>query len=243
MSVKKKYHVKRINSYNTKEFLLNIHYAKRMPNIVICFGLFDAKSMKGVITFGMPPTPFFSKLFGHTNYLELNRLCVVEGLEKNVLSYFVSQSLKMIKKDLIIVSYADANYNHAGYIYQATNWLYTGKGRVNQQDKRGVNRFFYKEKEFHERHIPETMKRLLFKVDSKKDKNTNWIDNGGIIKKQLRKHRYFYVVGSEKFKNSSLKAIKAHFNIQEYPKDTPKRYNVNYKPKQKLLSEVSADSL
>lgn len=34
--------------------------------------------------------------------------------------------LKQYKDDLILVSYADSAQGHHGYIYQATNWIYTG---------------------------------------------------------------------------------------------------------------------
>jgi hypothetical protein len=58
--------------------------------------------------------------------LELNRLCVNEGLPKNTLSWFVAQTFKLLPKPTPIVSYADTAQGHHGYIYQATNWLYTG---------------------------------------------------------------------------------------------------------------------
>ena len=58
--------------------------------------------------------------------LELNRLVVNDNLKKNSLSYFVSQCLKKLPKNSCIVSYADQNNGHNGYIYQATNWIYTG---------------------------------------------------------------------------------------------------------------------
>ena len=32
----------------------------------------------------------------------------------------------MITKPKVIVSYADTSLGHHGYIYQATNWIYTG---------------------------------------------------------------------------------------------------------------------
>jgi hypothetical protein len=43
-----------------------------------------------------------------------------------VLSYFVGSSFNLIKDNLIVVSYADTQYGHNGYIYQATHWTYTG---------------------------------------------------------------------------------------------------------------------
>jgi len=61
------------------------------------------------------------------HFLELNRLVIDEGSKKNVLSFFVSQTLKKLPCPNVVVSYADTSQNHHGYIYQATNWIYTGK--------------------------------------------------------------------------------------------------------------------
>ena len=227
----KGYTVKSIDTFQTKEWILKKHYAKRMPNIVNCFGLFNNENIiQGVLTMGMPPTPFFNKLFKGDSYLELNRLVVNEGLEKNSLSFFVSQCLKKLNKNIVIVSYADPNNGHTGYIYQATNWIYTGCGRVDENDKRGVNRFFFMSKEYHERHIPDTMKMLKFKVNSKITKNENWINNGGKILKQERKHRYFFVCGDKFFKLRINKILNNHFKTLPYPKGDNKRYNADYSP-------------
>ena len=48
------------------------------------------------------------------------------GLEKNVLSFFVSGCLNRLPKPSVVVSYADTSQGHHGFIYQATNWIYTG---------------------------------------------------------------------------------------------------------------------
>jgi hypothetical protein len=58
-------------------------------------------------------------------------LIVEDNLPKNSLSFFVSSCLKELhrelKEPLCIISYSDPNAGHHGYIYQATNWLYTGE--------------------------------------------------------------------------------------------------------------------
>ena len=229
MSIKNKYKVESIDAYLCKDWLLNKHYAKRIPNIVYSFGLFDDNVLVGVCTFGMPPTPFFSTIFIGEKYYELNRLCIKDGMPKNTLSFFVSKCLKKFKQ-CIIVSYADPNNGHNGYIYQATNWIYTGVGRVNQKDKRGVNRFFLNGIEFHERHISETMKKYKFNIDKLKTVNENWLNNGGKILKQERKHRYFFICGDALFKKKINKIINGHFKITPYPKGDNKRYDSSYLP-------------
>jgi len=223
-----------------EEWLTKKHYARRKCNIMYCYGAFLNNKLEGIITFGMPPTPFFSKLFGKGNYLELNRLITNDGLEKNILSRFVSESLKLIKQigNFVIISYADPNAGHTGFIYQSTNFIYTGAGRVNQKDKRGVNKFFYNDKEYHERHIKENMVKLKFKINPNKTKNENWINNGGVIKKQKRKHRYFYIVGSQGFRRKMKKVIYSHFDIYPYPKDPNINYDASYDCETLYLEDI-----
>ena len=131
MSIKDKYIVKSIDSYLCKDWLLNKHYAKRLCSISYSFGLFDNNILIGILTIGKPASnQLCIGVCGieYSKYVyELNRLCINENVEKNVLSFFLSKSLKLIKENMILVSYADTKMNHTGYIYQATNWLYTGK--------------------------------------------------------------------------------------------------------------------
>lgn len=143
--------IKEINYKEAKKWLLNYHYAKRVCNVMHSFGLFDGAKIVGVITYGMPPSATLcSSICGKefkSNVLELNRLITMEDLPKNSASFFVSNSIKMINKDVIIVSFADANQNHNGYIYQATNFIYTG---VSSNTSKLVDKFG---NEFHFRNI------------------------------------------------------------------------------------------
>jgi hypothetical protein len=183
MSIPKKYHVKSIISEQTYDWLLHKHYAKRIPSISYAFGLYQSEILKGVLTIGKPASPSLcdgvcGKEFSQYVY-ELNRLCVDDNLEKNVLSYFVSQALKLIKDDLIIVSYADTMMSHNGYIYQATNWIYTGatKERTDIGFEDGT----------HSRHY---------------NKNIDY----SIRKFRSSKHRYIYFLG--KLKRTFSKNLK-----------------------------------
>lgn len=151
MSIKQKYKVCSIDKKLTYEWLLNKHYAKRIPSISYAFGIYDCNILIGILTIGKPASPnLCNSICGNnfSNYVyELNRLCVIDGLQRNVLSYFVSSSLNLIKREMILVSYADLEQGHNGYIYQATNWLYTGQSlnSVKYVDKYG--------KDFHFRNI------------------------------------------------------------------------------------------
>lgn len=204
MTIKDKYFIKSIEPYQTYEWILKKHYAKRIPSISYSFGLYENNILIGIMTIGKPASPnLCNGICGKENskyVFELNRLCVQEGLEKNVLSYFVSSSLKLIKDNLILVSYADIEMGHTGYIYQATNWIYTGATKertdIGFDDKK------------HSRHY---IKGIDYKINRKF---------------RSSKHRYVYFIG--KMRNYFLKSLK--YEKINYPKTENKRYDAKYNP-------------
>ncbi len=170
------------------------------------FGLFDVvnNEMIGVVTYGAPPCPTEQEHWNDYNFVELNRLCIIRCMKKNVLSFFVSSSLKMLPENSVVISYADKDQNHSGYIYQATNWLYTGIGSINTKSyvmTDGTTR--------HSRH-----KHL---IDMNKVKN---------IDSSIGKHRYYYFIGNKTLKKSFMKDFNKYRKILSYPKDEPKHYNI-----------------
>jgi hypothetical protein len=146
---------------------------------------------------------------------ELNRLIVNDGLKKNSLSYFVGGSLKLLPRPMCIVSYADTSFGHTGYIYQATNWLYTGLSA-----KRG------------EKYDPENPNRHSKSV----------IEKVGVVYNDLpsrprpQKHRYVYFIGTKKEKSEMLKNLR--YKILPYPKGDNTRYDSSYKPLTQMVIEL-----
>lgn len=124
--------VKAITYKECLPFILNIHYARRTPVIQYAYGLYYKSKLIGVVTYGQLASPSACKGVAGDEYknnvLELNRLVILpEYNGKNFASILVSRSLKLLPKDYFIVSYADyEGWGHIGYVYQATNWLYTG---------------------------------------------------------------------------------------------------------------------
>ena len=179
-----------IKSAETYSWLLHKHYAKRIPNIMYAFGLFEEKELVGVITYGMPASPTLCKGVCGEDYkdcvLELNRLCL-ESNQKNYASYLVANSLKLLPKPTIIVSYADTSMNHVGYIYQASNFIYTGMTLLRTDVDTGDN---------HSRHY----------------------EGLDMSKRKVRpqKHRYIYFHGSKKQKKLLIDCL--NYDIQSYPK-------------------------
>lgn len=208
-SVKDRFDVIFLKNKKTYEWILNKHYAKRLPIINFAFGLVDKNrnEIVGVCTYGTPASRFnLSK-----KPYELNRLCVNDDLPKNTLSYFVSKTLKMLPKDLIIVSYADKNMNHHGYIYQATNWIYTGMSSAEKLIY--INGKLSHRKAVYNMYGTSSIKALEdmgLKVETVK---------------QEGKYRYFFVTGKNK---ELIKEIKDKYKEMPYPKGDNERYDASY---------------
>ncbi len=135
--------------------------------------------------------------------LELKRLWIEDGYGKNIESYCISQTLKMLKKDSpqtkVVISYADRNANHKGIIYRASNWLYQGFD-IGRGDA-----FMYR--------YPNTEEWLTDRaIGSKLGVNSLH----GVLKKipdmeykvKFRKHRYLYFLCSKKEKKRLIKELK-----------------------------------
>ena len=182
------------------------------------FGLYDEyRKLQGVCTFGMPTRMFNNgdAVFGgklNIQTLELNRLVVNDALGKNVLSFFISKCLLMLPKPLCVVSYADSNAGHHGYIYQATNWIFTGKTEPRSKfvDING--------KDVHERTIW-----------SRYGDEQKALASGQIIKsRQEGKYRYFQFLGTKEEKENMLSLLS--YSVQQYPKGQNSRYDASFKP-------------
>ena len=204
----KDYQINKISYEDTKPFILNIHYAKRMPSITYSFGLFYKTELVGVVCYGSPPSQSLCKGIAGSEYkkivLELNRL-VLKYNKKNEASFLVGNSFKLLPQPTILVSYADTSQNHTGYIYQATNFIYTGLS-----DKRTEWRM--KDSNKHSKTICEQ-----YTLEHRK----NNPDKFYLIDRP-RKHRYIYLICNKKDKKKILKNLK-------YPqKDYPKGQNKNY---------------
>ena len=185
------YKVVQIPYSATKDWILNIHYAKRMPSISYAYGLYRWGEMVGMVSYGTPASPSLCKGVcdeeQRSDVIELNRLVLKDNLP-NEASFLVSRSLKMLPTPKVVVSYADTDQDHAGIVYQATNWLFTGttKPRTDMAGKDGK----------HSRHHL--------------GDRTNRINRSA-------KHRYVYFIGTKKEKKVLRDALRYDIN-NEYPK-------------------------
>jgi len=212
-----------INSKECSEWVLKKHYAKRKPRIQFAYGIYIDNKLEGVITFGYPATPFVSRgLCGKQHeekVMELNRLVINSGVPKNSASFLVSNSIKLLPpKYKIIVSYADSSVGHIGFIYQATNFSYTGM-TIDMKEWRK------KDSNLHSQNVCKEVKLS----ERKKDNSFEQI-------MRPKKHRYILFRGNKKEKLQLKKDLK--HKVLPYPKGITKRYEcIDINEKQTLLTK------
>lgn len=197
-------YVRPISAKEAKPFLMNIHYARRIPCVQYAFGLFVDEELIGVVTYGVPASPPLCKgLAGEKNFhnvLELNRLVIAPDENgKNYASYLVSKSLKMLPNRTFVVSYADTAWSHVGYVYQATNFLYTGMSATRTDT--------YQPSGMHPRHYDKTNYNNLRQTRS-------------------AKHRYVYLVGDKRTRKQMRKELKYPV-LEKYPKGDEVKYDTH----------------
>ena len=134
---------------------LHFHYAKRVPAVKYAYNVYQNGEWCGVICYGIGATPNISKPFGLLQGEVIELVRVALNGKQEWTSECVSASLRQIHKDhpqiKMIVSYADADQNHYGTIYQATNWIYLGRQNENTRGGFCINGKFVHPKSVHSR--------------------------------------------------------------------------------------------
>ena len=189
-----------IKSEEAVPWIMEKHYAKRLPCISYAFGLYEENQLVGVVTYGIPASNSLCEGICGKDYkefvLELNRLCLLDNT-KNQSSFLVGNSIQMLPKPKIIVSYADTAQGHVGYVYQATNFLFTGTTKERTDMSAGEGK--------HSRHATDPSIRQF----------------------RSAKHRYIYFHGTKTDKK--LLQRKLNYAVLPYPKGETKQYDAGGK--------------
>lgn len=200
-----------IKSEETYPWLLQKHYAKRLPMIMYAFGLYEKNELIGIVTYGLPGSPMVARGICGKEYeskvVELNRLCLLNN-DKNQASYLVANSMKLLPKPTIVISYADTGQGHVGYVYQACNFIYLGLSvkRTNWNIKGQEHK--------HNRHLAQGMTLEVLKEKYKND---------FYYSERSQKHRYVFICGNKQQKKELTRLLK--YEIQPYPKGESNRYD------------------
>ena len=127
------------------KFIEKHHYSHSTNGVqsIIHYGLyregnFGIPKMIGAAMYAWPSMPNTAAKYNPINpdkCLELRRLACIDDTPKNTESYFIAQTIKLLKKTTdmeVIVSFADQHYGHAGIIYQASTFDYLGETCVSR---------------------------------------------------------------------------------------------------------------
>lgn len=115
---------------------MHFHYAKKIPLVAEAYSIFnDADEWCGVIIYGPGANKYIASPFDkwQGQVIELVRVALNGKQGHGNTSKAVAMTIRQLKKTTpyeLIVSYADLDQNHAGIIYQATNWIYIGTTKV-----------------------------------------------------------------------------------------------------------------
>jgi hypothetical protein len=206
--------IKLIDKDLAKLLIESNHYSHKIPQAIkYRFGLYIKDKLKGVAIFSVPANMYtFTSMFeGESQHIgvELSRFFTYDDTPKNFESYCLSQCFKYIKNNSqydLIVSYADPNFGHIGYLYQSLNADYTGKTNseirylIDGQliTRRGLGRK---------------------KGDSEKDHVERLIASGAEKVKMEGKHKYLFFICNRRRKKQLLSKLKPNV---EFSKDYPK---------------------
>jgi hypothetical protein len=210
--------VRRVDPADVHPWLLNKHYAKRLCPISHAFASFEGQNMIGVVTYGTPVSSTLKDGVCGIDYagcvLELNRLCCES--RKNLASFIVGRSLSMLPRPSVVVSYADTGQGHVGFVYQATNFIYTGLSAAFKDPM--VKGMEHK----HHTTIGDEGRghdsRIEFLRQKYGAENVYYVERD-------RKHRYVYFVGSKTDKKKLRSALT--YPVQDYPKGETRRYDAS----------------
>jgi hypothetical protein len=216
---KMEYSMEQIDMKIAKLFVNKHHYAKNNPPInKIALGLFRNSELVGIATwgFGVRPRHTIEKWFkglGTDEYLELNRLCVLDSEPRNTESYFLSLIYTWFKNNhkniKVLISWADGLRGKAGYVYQGSSWNYIGK----------IKSEFYINKEMEVIHP----RFLITKYGSRGIETINMLKLS-----KVRGYQFFFYKPLVKLKKFASHTV---FPILPYPKEKDIQFWINsYQP-------------
>ena len=202
---KENYYIVQLDYKTAMDLVIKNHYLHRKAPCSFAFALMekDVVEVRGVVVYGTPSSaPLRRGLCGideKDNVIELTRLWVADDVPRNGESFLIGNTLKLVNKE-IIVSFAEIDQGHVGYVYQATNWIYTGLSakRTNW--------------------VVEGMDKHCQTIADKytaEELRTTFGDKFKTVPRP-RKHRYVYFNCNKRRKKELLKLLK--YKVAKYPK-------------------------
>lgn len=195
-----------VSTRDVQEFSRRYHYTGTGGNATWRWGLWHGAVLLGVVAYNLPTRETCESVFGPEHFdkvWHMGRLALADDAPKNSESRLIAGSLRAIRSQHEnvwgVLTYAATDAGHLGYVYQATNALYTGTGghAVIYVDTKGVRRSDYYASAY---------------VSRKEAESRGWsVVDGGV------KHRYVYVLGSRTQRRQRMELLR--LPTLPYPKE------------------------
>lgn len=108
------------------------HYSGCLPSgKLVKYGVWESSEFIGVVIFSRGASPYLGEKFNlkQTECVELTRVALTN--HESTVSSIVAKTIKLLKENnpkcRLVVSFADPEQGHLGGIYQAGNWIYSGR--------------------------------------------------------------------------------------------------------------------
>jgi len=119
---------------DVREFCRRYHYTHIGNNINWRWGLWHQYTLLGVVTYNLPTRSVCASVFGEDHLdkvWHMGRLALADIAPRNCESRLIAGSLRAISAEYpnvwAVLTYAATDAGHIGYVYQATNAIYTGE--------------------------------------------------------------------------------------------------------------------
>lgn len=206
-----------ISRNDAKKIILDYEWLGTMSNTTDHYGIYFDNVLGGVVCYGSSCSANHNcpKEFGikpHQLWFLARGACV-HWTPKGTASRLISKSLNLLKENnpeaRVVLAYSDTDAGEIGTVYQATNWLYIGRGTHQTSN-------WYSPKtgrRFDER----MLHNLKFKWNlTRKQVREKLLDEGWEVQPKAIKHKYCFLLGSKKETKPIMKRIKE--KILPYPK-------------------------
>lgn len=198
------YMCSKVSTKDVEEFCRRYHYTGTGGNMMWRYGLWEGPTLLGVVSYNLPTRETCESVFGPEHFdkvWHMGRLAMADDAPRNSESRLIGLSMRMIRVQYPevwgILTFAAASVGHIGYVYQATNALYTGTGGDASYLLDGDGR---------RRGTKQGTRLTIAQV----------VERGWQQIKEPPKHRYLYILGSKTQRKQRRKMLK--LPILPYPK-------------------------
>lgn len=194
-----------VSTADVSEFAHRYHYAVTAGTMNWRYGLWNGPVLHGVVAYNSPTRSVCTSVFGaeHLHRVwHMGRLVLSDDSPRNSESRLIGGSLRLIRAEhphvWAVLTYAATDAGHIGYVYQATNALYTGTGGdpTYYIDEQGQRRGTHLDGHA---------------VTEARARDLGWTKHQGGIK-----HRYIYILGTKRERRERLSLLR--YPILPYPK-------------------------